>query len=59
VEEDGRIFLESIRDIKSGEELGYEYNITFEERHTKKLKQRYQCLCGYKGCRGTLLGDKR
>jgi SET domain-containing protein len=59
VEDDKRIFIESIRDIKAGEELGYEYNITFEERHTKALKDRYKCLCGNKNCRGTLLGDKR
>jgi uncharacterized protein len=59
VEEDKRIFIEAIRDIKAGEELGYEYNITFDERHTKALKERYKCLCGSKNCRGTLLGDKR
>jgi SET domain-containing protein len=59
VEDEKRIFIEAIRDIKRGEELGYEYNITFDERHTKALKQRYACLCGAKGCRGTLLGDKK
>jgi uncharacterized protein len=59
VEDDGRIFIEAIRDIRRGEELGYEYNITFDERHTKALKRRYRCLCGSKDCRGTLLGDKK
>jgi uncharacterized protein len=59
VEEDERIYIEAIRDIKRGEELGYEYNITFDERHTKALKQRYACRCGAKTCRGTLLGDKK
>lgn len=59
VEDEGRIFIEATRDIRTGEELGYEYNITFEERHTRKLKQRYRCLCGSKDCRGTLLGDKQ
>ncbi len=58
-EDDGRIFIESIRDIKAGEELSYEYNITFDERHTKALKARYGCICGTKACRGTLLGDKK
>jgi uncharacterized protein len=59
VEDEGRIYIEAIRDIKAGAELGYEYNITFDERHTKALKQRYRCLCGHKSCRGTLLGDKK
>jgi SET domain-containing protein len=58
VEEDRRMYIEAIRDIRPGEELTYEYNITFEERHTTALKKRYACLCGRKGCRGTLLGDK-
>jgi SET domain-containing protein len=59
VEDDERIFIEAIRDIMPGEELSYEYNIIFDERHTKALKQRYTCRCGHKGCRGTLLGDKK
>jgi SET domain-containing protein len=59
VEDESRIFIEAIRDIGRGEELGYEYNITFDERHTKALKQRYACRCGAKACRGTLLGDKK
>jgi SET domain-containing protein len=59
VEDEGRIYIEAIRDIGRGEELGYEYNITFDERHTKALKQRYACRCGAKTCKGTLLGDKK
>jgi uncharacterized protein len=59
VEDDERIFIEATRAIEPGEELTYEYNITFDERHTKALKQRYACICGKKGCRGTLLGDKK
>jgi hypothetical protein len=59
VTEDDRVFIDAIRDIAPGEELLYEYNITFEERHTKALKQRYRCICGAEACKGTLLGDKR
>lgn len=59
VEEDGRIYIESTRKIKAGEELGYNYGITLEERHTKAEKARWPCYCGTKRCTGTLLQPKR
>ena len=59
VDEDGRIYIEAVRAIRPGEELGYDYNITLEERHTLREKKRWPCLCGAKDCRGTLLGRKR
>ena len=58
-DDDQRIFIEAIRTIQPGEELGYDYNITLEERHTPREKQRWPCLCGAQDCRGTLLGKKR
>jgi len=59
VEEDGRIFIEATRDIRPGEELTYDYNITLEERHTPRMKRIWTCLCGAKRCRGTILARKR
>ncbi|MCC6609276.1 MAG: SET domain-containing protein-lysine N-methyltransferase [Burkholderiales bacterium] len=59
VEEDGRIFIEAIREIPPGEELTYDYNITLEERHTPRMKRIWACLCGAKKCRGTMLARKR
>lgn len=59
VDEDGRIFIEAIRTIRPGEELGYDYNITLEDPHTPQEKRRWPCLCGARSCRGTLLGRKR
>jgi uncharacterized protein len=59
VEEDGRIYIESIRDIEPGEELAYDYNYILDERHTPKMKKRFPCRCGAPACRGTILGRKR
>lgn len=56
--EGDRVFIKSIRKIKAGEELGYDYGITLDERHTAKEKKRWPCHCGTKKCRGTLLAKK-
>jgi len=58
IDEDGRIYIEAIRDIRPGEELTYDYNLVLEERHTPAAKRENPCFCGEKRCRGTLLGRK-
>ncbi|WP_019142260.1 SET domain-containing protein [Noviherbaspirillum massiliense] len=58
-EEDGRILIYALRDIKRGEELNYDYGLVLEERHTPKLKRAYACLCGAENCRKTMLAPKR
>ena len=59
VVEDGRIWIESIREIAPGEELAYDYAFTLPERHTPAAKRRYPCHCGAATCRGTMLAKKR
>ncbi len=59
VGEGDRIFIESIKTIRPGQELAYDYNIQLPERHTPAVKQRYMCRCGTRNCRGTILGKKR
>ena len=59
VEEDGRIFIESVKPIAPGEEITYDYRFILEERHTPANKRRFQCICGSKECRGTMLAQKR
>lgn len=59
VEEEGRIFIETLRKIEPGEELTYDYNLVLEERHTPAMKKMHACYCGARRCRGTLLGKKR
>jgi len=57
--EDGRIWIETIRDVASGEELAYDYAFILPERHTPAAKRRYPCNCGARNCRGTILAKKR
>jgi hypothetical protein len=59
VEEEGRIFIEAIRTIAAGEELGYDYGIRLDGRLTPGEKRRWPCFCGAPNCRGTLLVTKR
>jgi len=58
-EEDGRIFLYTLRAIREGEELVYDYNFILDVRHTVAEKRRYPCRCGSRNCRGTILAKKR
>ena len=59
VEEDGRIFIDAIRDIARGEELVYDYNYVLDEPHNAANKKLYPCNCGSKNCRRTILARKR
>jgi SET domain-containing protein len=53
------MWIVSLRRILPGEELGYDYAIELDERHTPARKQRFPCQCGARTCRGTLLKPKR
>ena len=57
-EDNDRIFIKAIRNIKAGEELNYDYGLIIDEPYTKKLKAEYPCWCGSAQCRGTLLSPK-
>lgn len=57
--DDGRIWIEAIRDIEPGEELAYDYAYQLPERHTPALKKKYPCNCGASTCRGSILKPKR
>ena len=59
VVEDGRIWIETIREIVPGEELAYDYAYVLEERHTPAAKRRFPCHCGAPTCRRTILARKR
>ena len=54
-EQDKRIYVRAIRDIRPSEELFYDYAIEAGERLTEAVKARRPCCCGAKKCRGTVL----
>ena len=53
------VFIESMRSIKAGEELTYNYGIVLDEPHTARLKKLWACRCGSPKCTGTMLQPKR
>ena len=55
----GRVWLKALRNILVGEELFFDYGLVIEERYTPALKKRFECRCGAKTCRGTMLAPKR
>ncbi len=50
-EEDGRIFIHAIRNIRAGEELTYEYNLHDSDDPDTG------CSCGAACCRGTMFSE--
>lgn len=54
-----RVVIETLRPLRAGEELTYDYGIVLEERLTPRLKQIWACRCGAARCVGTLLKPKR
>ena len=53
-----RMWIVSVRDIRVGEELAYDYAIELDEPHTPARKQRFPCRCGARTCRGSILKPK-
>jgi SET domain-containing protein len=53
--EDGRVFIDAIRTIQPGDELGYDYQLTWESTDDPEELALYACHCGAPQCRGTML----
>jgi uncharacterized protein len=58
-ENEERVFITALRTIKAGEELFYDYGLIIDAPYTAKLKKEYECRCGTKHCRGTMLAPKK
>ncbi len=52
------MWIVSVRNIRVGEELAYDYAIELDEPHTPARKKRFPCRCGARMCRGSLLKPK-
>ncbi len=50
-----RVFIEATRTIQPGEELGYDYQLTWETTDDPVELKLYACRCGAAACRGTML----
>lgn len=57
-EEDGRIFIYALYEIRQDEELSYSYPLIYEGRHTPAIKRAFACRCGAANCSGTMLAPK-
>jgi SET domain-containing protein len=54
-DEPGRIFIETIRAVKPGDELCIAYGLVVDEAITPELAADYACRCGAKRCTGSML----
>lgn len=53
--EKSRVFVDTIKPIKKGEELGYDYQIGRDKNDPPNVDEIYACRCGSPKCRGTML----
>ncbi|HVZ48196.1 MAG TPA: SET domain-containing protein-lysine N-methyltransferase [Gemmatimonadaceae bacterium] len=54
--ENGRVFIDAIKDIRTGEELTYDYAYGRDGSETPEEETGlYGCRCGSRKCRGTIL----
>jgi SET domain-containing protein len=59
IQEDDRIYIHSIRTIRQGEELNYDYQLSLGHTPTARDKARYQCKCGSENCIGTIYKPRK
>jgi uncharacterized protein len=50
-----RVYIEALRDIESGAELTYDYQIQREDDDPDNIDDVFACRCGFPKCRGTML----
>lgn len=53
-----RVIIETLHDVEAGEELNYDYGISFDIPYTARLKKIWACRCGAPSCTGTMLKPK-
>jgi uncharacterized protein len=58
-DDDGRVYIEARRTIRHGEELTYDYQLSYDGRIGPRVRAAYACRCGAPRCRGSMLVDAR
>ena len=53
--ENRHVYIDALRTIEEGEELGFDYQLDIGMKATEEDKQCYACHCGAASCRGTML----
>ena len=53
--ENRRVFIDAVRAIAPGEELGYDYEIGRDKDDPPNVDEIYACRCGSPKCRGSML----
>lgn len=57
--DDGRLLIASLRTIRPGEELSYDYGITRDPGDPPNIDEVFACRCGTPRCRGTMLEPRK
>ncbi|MFL9902394.1 SET domain-containing protein-lysine N-methyltransferase [Paraburkholderia fungorum] len=59
IEDDGRIFIHTVRRIEPGEELFIEYLLALDDPSDEEARLQYACRCAVADCRQSMLADAR
>lgn len=57
--QDGKVFIEAIKNVQPGTEITYDYRYKRDGRRTAEWERLYPCYCGTPSCRGTMLRPRR
>jgi SET domain-containing protein len=58
-DDEGRVFIEARRTIPRGEEITYDYQLSYDGRIGPRIIAAYACRCGARRCRGSMLAGAR
>jgi uncharacterized protein len=54
-EDDGRLFIYALRTIRAGDEITFDYRLSWDEPVAERPIEAHRCGCGTLKCRGTML----
>jgi SET domain-containing protein len=58
-DDEGRVYIEARRTIRAGEELTYDYQLSYDGRIGPRVLAAYECQCGASTCRGSMLASAK